>query len=409
MAKTSFPKEKIKILLLEDIHPVAVSLFKEAGYKEIEILKSSLAENELKKKVADVHLLGIRSKTQLTKNVLDSAKKLIASGAFCIGTNQVDLTSATNHGIAVFNSPYSNTRSVAELVIGFAIMLMRQIPLKSEAAQKGEWLKDSEGCFEVRGKTLGIIGYGHIGSQVSVLAESIGMRVIFYDVIPKLSLGNAKQVKTMDELLKKSDIVSLHVPGNNLSRNLISEKQMSLMKKGAVLINLSRGDVIDADALKKMAMQKHIAGAAIDVFKDEPKGKKDKFISVLQNLPNVILTPHIGGSTQEAQQNIGEDVAQKLINFLETGSSVGSLTVPQLNLPTIKDTHRLLHIHKNVPGILKEINAILSDMNTNILGQYLVTNESIGYVVLDVDKKTPEDVIDKLRSVKDTIRVRTLY
>jgi D-3-phosphoglycerate dehydrogenase len=409
MHPTSYPKEKIKILLLEGIHPSAIKLFTEAGYTDIETLNSSLDEEQLLEKIDKIHLIGIRSKTQLTEKILSKADKLLAAGCFCIGTNQVDMDAAINNGIAIFNSPFSNTRSVAELVIAHCIYLMRKLIEKNTAAHNGDWLKGSNNCYEVRGKTLGIVGYGHIGSQVSVLAESIGMKVIYYDVEPKLSLGNALQVKSFDDLLKNSDILSFHVPGSATSKNMMSELQFAKMKKGAVLINLSRGDVVDISALKASLDQNHLGGAAVDVFPEEPIKNKDKFSSPLQGMKDVILTPHIGGSTMEAQENIGTDVATKLISFLETGSSVGSLSVPALILPVQHDSHRLLHIHKNVPGILSKINSILSEMNVNILGQYLQTNNHIGYVVLDVDKATSSNVLDELRKVKHTIKARSLY
>lgn len=409
MSKTSFPKEKIKILLLEGIHPAAITIFKESGYQQIEFHNSSIDEQQLLKKIGDVHLLGIRSKTKLTKNIFNNAHKLLAAGCFCIGTNQVDMKTATGNGIAVFNSPFSNTRSVAELVIAHCIYLMRRLIEKNVAAHTGKWLKESNDCFEVRGKILGIIGYGHIGSQVSVLAESIGMNVLFYDVEPKLSLGNARQAKSLEELLKNSDIISLHIPGSSSAKNMINELRISKMKKGALLINLSRGDVVDLDALKTALEQKHIGGAAIDVFPDEPDSNDEKFSSQLQGMKNVVLTPHIGGSTMEAQENIGVDVATRMVNFLETGSSAGSLSIPVLSLSVQHNAHRLLHIHKNVPGILSKINHILSELNVNILGQYLQTNNEIGYVVLDVDKKTSPGVLNELKKVKHTIKVRSLY
>jgi D-3-phosphoglycerate dehydrogenase len=334
---------------------------------------------------------------------------LLAIGAFCIGTNQIDMNAAIENGIAVFNSPFSNTRSVAEIVIAQCINLMRRIFEKSSAAHKGSWLKDSLDSYEVRGKVLGIVGYGHIGSQISVLAENLGMKVIFFDIEPKLSLGNAIPVRTLDELLKQSDIVTLHVPGLPSTKNLIDTKRIKQMKKGSVLINYSRGDVIDLEAAKSALLDKHLYGLAVDVFPVEPQNNQETFSTVLQGLNNVILTPHIGGSTQEAQENIGLDVAGKLISFLETGSSTGSLSVPALSLPVQTDTHRLLHIHKNVPGVLSEINGLLSRMNVNILGQYLKTNPQIGYVVLDIDKNTSDSVLDELRKVKNTIRVRNLY
>lgn len=409
MSATSFPRNKIKILLLEGVHPSAIKLFKDAGYDEPEVLKTALDTVALEKKISGIHLLGIRSKTQVTSRIIGKAEKLIGLGCFCIGTNQVDMHAAIGNGVAVFNSPFSNTRSVAELVIGECIMLLRRIFEKSDAAQRGEWLKESRQCFELRGKTLGIIGYGHIGSQVSVLAENMGLKVIFYDVEPKLSLGNALPVNSLNELLMHADIVTLHVPGSGSTKNLIGAGQLEKMKNDAILINLSRGDVIDTPALVTALKKKKIGGAAVDVFPTEPKGPGDVFTSPLQGLPNVILTPHIGGSTMEAQENIGIDVASKLISFLETGSSVGSLSVPALSLPIMDNAHRLLHIHKNVPGVLSEINSLLSGMKVNILGQYLKTNPEIGYVVVDVDTHTSSRVLNELKKVKHTIKVRSLY
>ena len=407
--KTSYPKNKIRILLLEGIHPAAVDLFRENGYTSIEMLKKALTESELVEKINGVHLLGIRSKTHLTSTVFAKAEKLLATGAFCIGTNQVDMKAATNSGIAVFNSPYSNTRSVAEMVIGLAIVLMRQIPEKNFASHNGTWNKSSEGCNEVRGKTIGIIGYGHIGSQVSVLAESLGLKVIFYDIEPRLSLGNAVKVASVDALLKAADIVTLHVPGNSQTKNMIEAAKLKKMKPGSIIINLSRGDVVNVPALRDALLSKHIGGAGIDVFENEPESNKDPFTCELQGMQNVVLTPHIGGSTVEAQENIGIDVATKMISFLETGSSTGSLSVPPLSLPVQQTAHRLLHIHKNVPGVLSEINTILSDLKVNILGQYLKTNNDIGYVVLDIDKNTSSKALDELLHVKATIKVRKLY
>jgi D-3-phosphoglycerate dehydrogenase len=407
--KTSFPKENIKILLLEGVHPATIEMFNKAEYTNIETKTSAMDENELIDSIDDIHILGIRSKTNITQKVLDKAHKLLSIGCFCIGTNQVDMGAATNKGVAVFNSPFSNTRSVAELVIAECIMLMRKTIEKNDAAHKGIWLKDSKDCFEVRGKTLGIIGYGHIGSQVSVLAESLGLKVIYYDVEPKMPLGNAEPVKKLEQLLKKADIVTLHVPGAKSTKNIINEKTLKQMKQGAILINLSRGDVMDTDAVKVALETKHLGGLAVDVFPQEPASKGDVFKSPLQGLTNVILTPHIGGSTTEAQKNIGIDVSTKLISFIDTGSSVGSHSVPPLSLPIQHNAHRLLHIHKNVPGVLSEINSILSGLNVNILGQYLKTNEAIGYVVLDIDKKTPADILEAMKKVKGTIKTRSLY
>ncbi len=407
--KTSFPKEKINILLLEGVHPSALDLFKEQGYRNIELITGSPDAKVLKEKIQEVHLLGIRSKTQINANILKAGRRLLGIGAFCIGTNQIDMNAANDYGIAVFNSPFSNTRSVAELVIAHCVNLLRRVFEKSEAAHRGKWLKDSSNSYEVRGKTLGIIGYGHIGSQVSVLAENMGMKVIFYDIEPKLSLGNAMPVKSLEELLKQSDIITLHVPGLDSTKNMMNESRLSKMKKGSSLINLSRGDVVDLHSVRKHILSGHLAGFAVDVFPHEPQSNKEAFESPVQKLENVILTPHIGGSTVEAQENIGLDVANKLISFLETGATTGSLTVPPLSLPVQLDAHRLLHIHKNVPGVLGEINSKLSHLNVNILGQYLKTNSQIGYVVLDVDKKTSAKAMDELKGVKHTIRVRDLY
>jgi D-3-phosphoglycerate dehydrogenase len=406
---TSYPKEKINILLLEGIHQSAVAVFKSQGYKNIDTASSAYDEKQLLARIDKYHLIGIRSKTKLTKAVLAKAQKLLGVGCFCIGTNQVDMTQAMLSGLAVFNSPYSNTRSVAELVIGECIMLMRKIFEKNHAAHQGGWVKSSSGCYEVRGKTLGIVGYGHIGSQVSVLAEAIGMKVVFYDVVPKMALGNAYAVKSLDELLSISDMVTLHVPQTTGTKNLINTDRIKKMKKGAVLINCARGNVVEIDAVKQALQKQKLAGYAADVFPEEPQSNDDVFKLALQGMPNVILTPHIGGSTVEAQENIGIDVATKMLAFLESGSSVGSLTVPELSLPMQNNTHRLLHIHQNVPGVLSEVNSFLSQHNVNILGQYLKTNERIGYVVLDIDKKTSGKALEALRQVKATIKVRSLY
>jgi len=406
---TSYPKDNIRILLLEGINKTALDEFRKADYKNIIIEDKALNEQELIKIIKDVHIVGIRSKTNITDKVIAKAEKLIGLGCFCIGTNQVDLEAATDTGITVFNSPYSNTRSVAELVLAKSIMLIRRIPERNEAAHKGEWLKDAKGSHEIRGKTLGIIGYGHIGSQVSVLAEALGLRVIYYDIEPQLPLGNAHAVDTMNRLLKQSDIVTLHVPSTPDTINLLSRSKINLMKQGSILLNLSRGNVVDLDALKERILSKDISGAAIDVFPQEPKSKNERFVSPLQNLPNVILTPHIGGSTVEAQENIGLDVSRKLIRLLDTGSTVGSQTTPPLSLPVQKNTHRLLHIHKNMPGVLSEINGKLSSLNVNILGQYLKTNENIGYVVLDIDKSASGKAFKEMRTVQHTVKTRILY
>jgi len=407
--KTSYPKEKIRILFLENISDLAVKNFQQQGYTKVEKITKALTEEELIKEIKDVHILGIRSKTQITQKVLDAAQKLQAIGCFCIGVNQVNLDAATRHGVAVFNAPYSNTRSVAELVIGLSIMLIRRIPDKNKAAHDGIWMKDAKGSFELRGKTLGIIGYGNIGSQVSVLAEALGMKVIFYDVETKLPLGNATDGKTLKDVLGKADVVTLHVPETLQTKNIINKTTLKYFKKGSILINYARGEVVDLEALRKALLEGQLSGAAIDVFPWEPEKNGDRFQSPLQDLPNVILTPHIGGSTEEAQQNIGEDVSIKLFNFLEKGITFGSHTVPALALPPQERSHRILHIHNNVPGVLSAINTELSKYNINIVGQYLKTNEDIGYVVLDVDKQLSSKAVQVLKDVKETIKVRMLY
>jgi D-3-phosphoglycerate dehydrogenase / 2-oxoglutarate reductase len=407
--KTSYPKEKIRILFLENISDAAVKNFSQQGYIQTQKITKALSEEELIKEIKDVHILGIRSKTHITQNILDAARKLQAIGCFCIGVNQVDLRSATKHGVAVFNAPYSNTRSVAELVIGAAIMLIRRIPDKNRAAHEGFWMKEAKGSYELRGKTLGIIGYGNIGSQVSVLAEALGMKVIFYDIETKLPLGNAEDAKSLKELLKRSDVVTLHVPETPQTNNLINKNNLKYFKKGSLLINYARGEVVDLEALKNSVLNGQVSGAAIDVYPWEPEKNGDKFQTPLQNIPNVILTPHIGGSTEEAQQNIGEDVSMKLFNFLEKGITNGSHTVPGLSLPPQEGAHRILHIHNNVPGVLSEINTQLSKHNINILAQYLKTNDEIGYDVLDVDKKISGQAFHLLKEVKQTIKVRLLY
>ena len=406
---TSYPKEKINILFLENISKTAAEKFLDNGYTSVKILPGALSESELIKEIKNVHLLGIRSKSKITPEVLQQAQKLQAIGCFCIGTNQVDLKEATNHGIAVFNAPYSNTRSVAELVMASSIFLIRRIPDKNRSAHEGTWLKESAGSHELRGKTLGIIGYGNIGSQVSVLAEAFGMKVIFYDTETKMPLGNAESKKTMKEVLKLADIVTLHVPDTPSTRNMINKNNIPFFKKGSILINYARGKVVDLDELKIALQKNNLSGAAIDVYPKEPAKNGEHFETPLQGLSNVILTPHIGGSTEEAQQNIGEDVSNKLFNFLEKGITTGSYTVPPLNLPPHENTHRLLHIHKNVPGVLSEINTRLSSHKINILGQYLKTNDEIGYVVLDVNKNLSREALELLKEVSNTIKVRLLY
>jgi len=406
---TSYPKEKIKVLFLENISDKAVQYFKEQGYTDVKKVTGALSEEELIKVIKDVHILGIRSKTFISKKVLESAKKLQAIGCFCIGINQVDVKACKQKGVALFNAPYSNTRSVAELVIGASIMLIRRITDKNIAAHNGIWNKEAKGSFELRGKTIGIIGYGNIGTQLSVMAESMGMKVKFYDVETKLPLGNAISVKSIKDLVSSSDIISIHVPETNQTKNLISKAVIKQFKQGAILINYARGEVVDLEALSFAIKEKQVSGAAIDVFPIEPEKNGDKFTTPLQGLPNVILTPHIGGSTEEAQENIGEDVSIKLYQYLERGVSYGSHTIPSISLPPVEHAHRILHIHNNVPGVLSAINTVMSKNKINIVGQYLKTNDEIGYVVLDVDSKLSKTAIALLKEVKHTIRARMLY
>jgi D-3-phosphoglycerate dehydrogenase len=407
--ETSYPRERIKILLLENVSAAAADEFKERGYASVERLPRALGEDELAEAVRGVHLLGIRSKTRVTEKVLSAADKLLAVGCFCIGVNQVDLKAASNVGVAVFNAPYSNTRSVAEMVIGLSVMLIRKVFDKSAAAHRGVWLKESKGSYELRGKTLGIVGYGNIGSQVSVMAEALGMNVLFHDVAPKLPHGNARPARDLAELLNRSDIVTLHVPGGASTRSMINDETLAHMRPGSMLINYSRGDVVDLDALKAYVERGIVAGAAVDVFPEEPERSGDPFKTVLQNLPNVILTPHIGGSTEEAQAGIGLDVSAKLIQYLEFGTSSGSHTVPPVSLAPQDGTHRILHIHRNVPGVLGEINSKLSTRGVNILGQYLKTSDEIGYVILDVDTRLSSEALEMVRGVRGTLKTRVVY
>ena len=406
---TSYPKDKIKVLFLENISDKAVQYFKDQGYTDVKKIAGALSEEELIKVIKDVHILGIRSKTFISKKVLDNAKKLQAIGCFCIGINQVDVKACKQKCVALFNAPYSNTRSVAELVIGAAIMLIRKITDKNIAAHNGIWNKEAKGSFELRGKTIGIIGYGNIGTQLSVMAEAMGMKVKFYDIETKLPLGNAVAIKSIKDLVSSSDIISLHVPETNQTKNLISKAVIKQFKQGAILINYARGEVVDLEALSQAIKDKQLAGAAIDVFPIEPEKNGDKFTTPLQGLSNVILTPHIGGSTEEAQENIGEDVSIKLYQYLERGVSYGSHTIPSISLPPVENAHRILHIHNNVPGVLSAINTVMSKNKINIVGQYLKTNDEIGYVVLDVDSKLSKTAIALLKEVKHTIRVRMLY
>lgn len=406
---TSYPKDRIRILLLENISETAYRLLRDSGYSDIRRIGEALSEDRLAEEIRDVHLLGIRSKTQVTERVLRKANRLQAIGCFCIGVNQVDLKAAMQHGVAVFNAPYSNTRSVAEMVIGSSIMLIRRIPDKNRAAHEGIWMKDAKGSYELRGKTMGIVGYGNIGTQVSVLAEALGMKVLFYDIVTKLPLGNASACRSLKDLVSQSDIITLHVPETAQTRNLVNKGLLRHFKKGSILLNLARGEVVDLDTLRKSMEEGVVGGAAVDVFPWEPEKNGDRFETPLQGMPNVLLTPHIGGSTEEAQQNIGEDVSRKLLQYLDMGVSTGSHSVPPLSLPPQEGAHRILHIHRNVPGVLSEINTTLSENHINILGQYLKTNEEIGYVVLDLDKKLSSEAAKLLKEVKETLKVRLLY
>jgi len=409
MSKISLDKSKIRVLLLEGVHQSAVNNFERNGYTNIEYIKTALPEAELKAKIADAHFVGIRSRTQLTKDVLDAADKLIAIGCFCIGTNQVDLSAALEKGVPVFNAPFSNTRSVAELVLAQAILLLRGVPEKNAKAHRGEWNKSAANSFEIRGKILGIVGYGNIGSQLSVLAEGLGMKVAFYDTVTKLPLGNAYQVDNLDQLLETADIVSMHVPETPSTQNMIAAEQLAKMKGQAILINASRGTVIDIDALTETLSSGKLLGAAIDVFPVEPRSNNEEFISPLREFDNVILTPHVGGSTLEAQVNIGGEVSEKFVKYSDNGSTVSAVNFPEVALPTHGNVHRLLHIHQNIPGVMSEINQVFSENNINICGQYLQTKDNIGYVVIDVDAEYGELALKKLKAVKGTMRTRVLF
>lgn len=404
----SYPKSRIKVLLLENVHPVAVQLFEQEGFN-VEIQKGALDEDELIEAIRDVSILGIRSKTMVTRRVLEHANKLMTIGAFCIGTNQIDLDACTEKGIAAFNAPYSNTRSVVELAIGEIIMLIRGIVPKSNMMHQGAWDKSAKNSYEVRGKKLGLIGYGNIGTQLSVVAEALGMEVYFYDVVEKLALGNARRCRTLDELLAVSDIVTLHTDGRKENKNLISYREFGLMKNGVIFLNLSRGHIVDIPALVDAIERGKVIGAGVDVFPQEPKTNQEEFMSRLRGLPNVILTPHIGGSTEEAQENIGNFVPGRLLEYINNGSTYGSVNFPELQLPLLKDSHRLLHIHANVPGILAQMNNIFAKHHINIHGQYLKTNEHIGYVITDIDKNYADEVVQQLKSIDNTIKFRLLF
>jgi len=403
----SYPKNRIKVLLLENPDPRAAELFRQEGY-QVDTVPGGLDEDELAARIEGVSILGIRSKTQVTAKVLEAANRLMAVGAFCIGTNQIDLVGCMKKGVPVFNAPFSNTRSVVELALGEIIMLARRIPEKNPKMHRGEWDKSAGGSFEVRGKKLGIVGYGNIGSQLSVVAEAIGLQVLYYDVAEKLQLGNAVKCRTLDELLQQADIVTLHVDGRQENTNLIGTRELALMKPGALLLNNARGHVVDVPALAAVLRSGHLGGAAVDVFPHEPKTNQESFESELRGLPNVLLTPHIGGSTAEAQRNIAEFVPERIMQYVNTGNTQQSVNFPNIQLPE-QQAHRLIHIHHNVPGVLARINNVLAQHHVNILGQYLKTNEHIGYVITDIDKQYAPEVIQALRDVEHTIKFRVLY
>ncbi|MFD1805154.1 phosphoglycerate dehydrogenase [Pasteurella oralis] len=407
--KVSLDKSKIKFLLLEGVHPSAIEVLQTAGYTNIEYHKKALDDDELKEAIKDAHFVGIRSRTFLTADVLAHAQKLIAIGCFCIGTNQVDLNAAKLRGIPVFNAPFSNTRSVAELVLGEILLLMRNVPQANAEVHRGIWNKSAEGSHEVRGKKLGIVGYGHIGSQLSVIAESLGMRVFFYDIENKLPLGNAQQVRTLEELLAMSDVVSLHVPENASTKNLISAERIAQLKDGSILINAARGTVVDIDALAQALSSGKIRGAALDVFPEEPASIQEEFVSPLRAFDNVILTPHIGGSTSEAQENIGAEVSGKFVKYSDNGSTLSAVNFPEVSLPEHGGTKRLLHIHHNRPGVLNKINQVFVDANVNIAAQYLQTDPAIGYVVIDVETEDTNGLLNQLKDIEGTIRARVLF
>jgi D-3-phosphoglycerate dehydrogenase len=412
MTTTSLQKSKIKILLLEGIHESAVNAFRADGYTHIETHPKSLADTQLFESLRDTYFLGIRSATQLTAAVFEHARRLTGVGCFCIGTNQVDLHAAQSRGIPVFNAPFSNTRSVAELVLAEIIMLLRGIPHRNALAHRGGWVKTATSSHEARGKTLGIVGYGHIGTQIGLLAESLGMQVLYYDIETKLALGNARPAQSLDAMLEAADAVTLHVPETPQTQSMMGAAQFARMKRGACFINASRGTVVDIDALAAALDSGHLAGAAVDVFPREPKTASDEFISPLRGRDNVLLTPHVGGSTEEAQQNIGVEVAEKLIRYSNNGSTLTAVNFPEVSLPEHPGKHRLLHIHRNQPGVLSEINAVFSAQKVNIAGQYLQTNPKIGYVVIDLETDEPEKTARIKRSlakVGGTIRTRLLY
>jgi D-3-phosphoglycerate dehydrogenase len=408
LPETSFPKSKIRVLLLENVHASAHELVREQGF-QLETCPGALSEDELIERIRDVHLLGIRSKTQVTARVLAEARRLLSVGAFCIGTNQVDLKASNQRGVPVFNAPFSNTRSVAELVIAEIIALARRLVDRSREMHEGRWRKVATSCYEVRGKTLGIIGYGHIGTQVGVLAEALGMQVHFYDILPRLPIGNNRPAESMQSVLERSDFVTLHVPETESTKHLIGEKEIAQMKRGAYLLNLSRGTVVELAALAKALKSGHLAGASADVFPEEPESNTDAFKTDLRGLPNVILTPHVGGSTEEAQEAIGKEVMSALIKFVNTGATTGAVNFPQVEPPPQKDRHRILNVHRNVPGVLGKINSIVSDVQANIEGQILLTDANIGYLLMDLNHEVSEEVRQQMAALPTNIRTRVLY
>jgi D-3-phosphoglycerate dehydrogenase len=408
MAETSFPKSEIKILLLENIHPVAKEELAAEGF-QVELVKGALSENELVERIKDVHVLGIRSKTQVTPRVLDEARRLLAVGAFCIGTNQIALSHANCRGVPAFNAPFSNTRSVAELIIAEIVMLSRHLTDRVREVHAGTWNKVAVGSHEVRGKTIGIVGYGHIGSQVGVLAEAFGMRVVFYDILAKLPMGNNRPLSKLEDLLEQSDFVTLHVPETPQTKLMIGHDQIARMKKGACLLNASRGTVVDIDALAAALKSGYLGGAAVDVYPEEPETNSDGFQSPLRGLPNVILTPHIGGSTEEAQEAIGKEVSAALIKFINSGATTGAVNFPQVELPITKGAHRILNVHRNVPGVLRDINRIVSDFNANIRAQLLATDPDIGYLIMDLDQDVSQDVKKAVAGLETSIKTRILF
>ncbi|MBF7682830.1 phosphoglycerate dehydrogenase [Acinetobacter sp. B5B] len=405
----SLDKDKIRFLLLEGVHQNAINTLNAAGYTNIEYHKTALEGDALKEAVKDAHFIGIRSRTQLTEDVFAAADKLIAVGCFCIGTNQVDLDAAMKRGIPVFNAPFSNTRSVAELVLAETILLLRGVPEKSMSCHRGGWQKTAVGSFEARGKTLGIVGYGSIGSQLSVLAESLGMHVIYYDTVTKLPMGNARQVGSLNELLETADVVTLHVPDLPSTRNFFTKVQFDKMKQGSIFINAARGTCVVIEDLADALKSGHIAGAAVDVFPKEPKGNNEEFQSPLRGLDNVILTPHVGGSTVEAQENIGLEVAEKFVAYSDRGMTLSAVNFPEIALPLAEGKHRLLHIHQNVPGVLSKVNTLFAEQEVNISSQTLMTKGDVGYLVMDVDASASKEALDMLHQVQGTIRIRVLF